>query len=652
MLFLVLGALMQQVPAPAQAVRLEVTPAEAQVQVGQTIQLSAKAFDAAGKVIPTAHVRFFTGGNEGDVDSTGLVTAGYAGQVRVTVLTPKAGGGQVTAFSTVRVLPAPPARIAIDPMPARAVVGTRFTLTGTPYSRQNDVRYDKVTFASSNPAVLAVTPAGLVRAVAPGGASIIATSGTARTEHTVQVVSNAGVKLAMTPASSAVRAGDVIRFVATLKDASGKLINSAAVSWSVQSATGTAMIGTDGHFVADAPAHYTVIASAAGQLAEAIVDVVPREVGRGFQVLGRVPLKFSTAEVWVHPNGRCVYLSTIADRVYAIDVSSPGDPKIVDSMVTNARIVNDVMTTEDGQYGVFSREGASDRKNGIVVFDASNACHPKPIAEYTATLSGGAHSAYVAKGYVYVTDDATGSLRVIDIRDPLHPREVGRWEAQQTTAGRYLHDVMVVDGLAYLAYWNDGLIILDVGNGIKGGTPEKPVLVSQFKYDLNRLYSRVEQLYGLGARGTHTAWRHKNYVFIGDEVYAEQPMDGVKDGNNLTFGRLQVIDVSDIEKPTLVAWYEPTDGGVHNIWVAGDTLYLGNYQGGARALDVSGELKGDLLRQGREMSWLLTADSSGIRPRATFAWGAVVKNGIIFVADINTGLWIMKLAPKRTNAVP
>ncbi len=51
--------------------------------------------------------------------------------------------------------------------------------------------------------------------------------------------------------------------------------------------------------------------------------------------------------------------------------------------MTNSRIVNDVMTTEDGKYGVFSREGASDRKNGIVVFDASDACHPKPISEYT-----------------------------------------------------------------------------------------------------------------------------------------------------------------------------------------------------------------------------------------------------------------------------
>jgi len=314
--------------------------------------------------------------------------------------------------------------------------------------------------------------------------------------------------------------------------------------------------------------------------------------------------------------------------------------------------VNDVMTTEDGRYGVFSREGASDRKNGIVVFDASDACHPKPISEYTSTVSGGVHSSYVYQGHVYLTDDATGSMRVIDIRDPKTPKEVARWQTEQTEAGRYLHDIMVVDGLAYLAYWNDGLVILDVGNGMKGGSPESPKLVSQFKYDLSSLYARVEGIWGLSARGTHTAWKAGKYVFVGDEVYAAKDAKGLQDGNDLTFGRLHVIDVSNIEHPKEVAWYEPTDGGVHNVWVVGDTLYLGNYQGGARVLDISGELKGDLLRQGREISWILTADSLGFRPRSTFAWGAVVNNGNIYVPDINTGLWILKVEPKQEVLTP
>src|SRR3970282_1272088 len=162
--------------------------------------------------------------------------------------------------------------------------------------------------------------------------------------------------------------------------------------------------------------------------------------------------------------------------------------------------------------------------------------------------------------------------------------------------GNYVHDVDVQDGLAYLSYWNDGLVVLDVGNGVKGGSPERPVLVSQFKYDLDALYRHVEAIGGPGViRGTHTARRQRNYVFVaGRGVMARPrrpPGPGLL-GFGRAFGRLQVLDVSDLERPRSVAWYEPTDGGTHNIWVAGDTLYLGAYQGGLRVVDLAGALRG------------------------------------------------------------
>ena len=645
-------ALLQQPTAPAvppsPVVKVEITPAGGELQIGQTLKLSARAVDANGQPVPNARVLWFVGSDNGEVDSTGLVTAGYAGPLRVGAVAGVVGTqGQQISFAVYRVLPEPPARVEVAPAPSKLVVGTHLTLLGTAYSAHDDVRHDPVVFTSSNPRVASVSAEGVLRAVAPGRATVTAKAGPATRALTIQVVPNTATRLALDPGTATVRTGDVVRFTATAKDASGRAIPGLTLAWSLEAGAGAADLDPDGAFVAELPGTYTVTAAAGSRSAEAVVKVEQRRVTRGLEVRAHLPIKFSTAEVWVHPSGTCAYLSTIADRVYAIDISDPTHPKIADSMLTNSRIVNDVMTTEDGKFGVFSREGASDRKNGIVVFDASDPCHPKPIAEYTETVSGGVHSSYVYRGHAYITDDATGSLRVIDIRDPYHPKEVARWQTEQTEAGRYLHDIMVVDGLAYLAYWNDGLVILDVGNGMKGGSPTNPQLVSQLKYDLNAVYARVSQLWGPGfVRGTHTAWRQGKYVFVGDEVYAGRPYKGLQDGNNLTFGRLHVVDVSDIKNPKEVAWYEPTDGGVHNVWVVGDTLYLGNYQGGARALDVSGELKGDLLRQGREMSWILTVDSLGHR-RAPFAWGAVVRDGNIFVPDINTGLWILRLEPKQ-----
>jgi len=613
------------------------------------MKFTARALDAAGQLVPGAEIGWFVGGDVGQVDSTGEFTGGYQGYARVTAVGFVRGvqGSQVFGTALVHVMPEPPSRIVLDPRPTRLVAGSRLTVSATAFSRHGDRRTDPVTFASSNPRVAMVTGDGRLRAVSAGRTTITATSGPATETLALQVLPNTIARITVEPATSNVRTGDVVKFTASARGVAGRPAGDVAVDWAVSAGPGVSEIDPSGTFVAELAGDYTVTASIGGKQADAVVHVAPREVGRGIEVRGRVPIKMSAAEVWVHPSGSCAYLSTIADRVYAIDISDVTHPTIVDSMMTNARLVNDVMTTEDGRYGVFSREGASDRKNGIVVFDASNPCHPKPVSEYTQTVSGGVHSSYVYKGHAYITDDATGSMRVIDIQDPQHPKEVARWQTEQTEAGRYLHDVMVVDGLAYLAYWNDGLVILDVGNGMKGGSPTNPQFVSQFKYDLTATYARVWQLFGQGfVRGTHTAWRQGRYVFVGDEVYAAHPYKGLQDGNNLTFGRLHVIDVSDITKPREVAWYEPTDGGVHNVWVVGDTLYLGNYQGGARAVDISGELKGDLLREGREMSWILTVDSLGHR-RAPFAWGAVVRDGNIFVPDINTGLWILKLEAKQ-----
>ena len=128
----------------------------------------------------------------------------------------------------------------------------------------------------------------------------------------------------------------------------------------------------------------------------------------------------------------------------------------------------------------------------------------------------------------------------------------------------------------------------------KAGSPENPQLVAQYKYDLNSLYRDVEAVGGPGfIRGTHTAWRAGKYVFVGDEVFSATPRStegGGVVGLGRAFGRLHVLDVSNIEQPKEVAYYEPTDGGSHNVWVAGDTLFMGDYQGGLRVLDISGEL--------------------------------------------------------------
>lgn len=635
-------------PLASPIARAVIQPAEAAVLVGDTVRLRAVGYDSAGRALATKVTWFAAGGFfEGSVDSTGLVTGGSTGTITVTAMVaPASGGRPAPAFGRVTILPQPASRLVVSPAVSRLYLGQSLALKATPYAENDDQRYDEVRWASDRSAIVSVTPDGRVTARAPGQATVTATAGRASWRQAITVVPNPVTQVSLEPASSEARTGDVVPLRFSAK-AGARALADARPEWSVSSGGGSV---TDAGFVADEPGTYRVYASFAGRTAEAVITARPRDVRRPTTLVGRLPLKYAAAEFWLHPDGKHGYITTIADRVYVVDVSTPSKPVITDSVVVDARTINDLMTTEDGKYGVLTREGASNRKNGIVVLSFEDPAHPKQIAEFTETVTGGVHSTYIYKGYVYLTDDATGSMRVIDIRDPYKPKQVARWETARAAAGRMLHDIDVRDGLAYLSYWNDGLVILDVGNGVKGGSPENPTLVSQLKYDLNSLYRDVEAVGGPGfIRGTHTAWRAGKYVFVGDEVFSAKPRPtegGGVIGLGRAYGRLHVIDVSDLAHPRVVAHYEPKDGGTHNVWVAGDTLYLGDYQGGLRVLDISGELRGDLLLQGREIAHVVTGDKQGMVPNAPNAWGAIYRDGYIYVPDINSGLWIVKVDAK------
>ena len=646
---LLLAALQASGPPPIAKVTIQ--PSEVAVEVGDSVRLTAAAVDAGGRPVRDVTVSWFQDGGqfEGRVDSTGLVRAGSVGTLRVSALVaPRRGGSPVPAFARVTILPRPASRIAIGPAVRRLYAGQSVTLAAVPYSADGDRRQDEVTWSSDAPDVVRVGDGGRLVAGRPGRATVTAKAGRATETLAITVAPNPTARVAVEPARASVRTGDVVRFAFTARSGGGEPVADVVPEWSL--APGHGQIEGDGSFVAELPGTYRVVATFAGRTAEATVEVRARDVRRPTTLVGRVPLPFPAAEFWLHPDGKHGYITTMGDRAYALDLADPERPVITDSIVVDARHINDLMTTEDGKYGVLTRENASTRKNGIVILSFEDPAHPKPIAEFTETVTGGVHSTFIYRGYIYLTDDATGSLRVIDIRDPYRPRQVARWETPSSRAGNYVHDVDVKDGLAYLSYWNDGLIILDVGNGIAGGSPEQPKPVSQYKYDLDALYREVEAVGGPGfIRGTHTAWRHGKYVFVGDEVFSAAPRPTEGSGVNAlgrAYGRLHVVDVSDIRQPRAVAWYEPKDGGAHNVWVAGDTLYLGDYQGGLRVVDISGELRGDLLRQGREIAHVATADGSGVRPYAPNTWGAVYRDGLIYAPDINTGLWIVRVDSK------
>ena len=662
MMIPLLLALLQQQPATPTH-RLVVTPANPTVAAGDTLRLRAQLLDAQGQPV-NARIMFAPAGFsfEATMDTAGLLHAGAVGVYSATAVAMVPGGRPVAQRVEVRIVPGPAARIAMNRPGVKLLSGQRLRLTPIVYSAAGDRREDRIAWTSSAPAVAQVSGAGVITAMRAGRATITAQVGGVSQTLPVEVVASAGTTVEVVPGATSARTGDVIRFTAVVRDGAGREIPGLTPTWMVSPGMGS--IDESGAFAGNRAGTYQITANFGSRTADATVSLTARDAVRDVKLVGKVVRsQFATSEVWIHPNGNVAYLATTmgGDRVYALDVSNPASPAIVDSITVNARSINDIMTTPDGNYLVITREGAADRRNGIVIADTRDPLHPKPLTEFTEGVTAGVHSAFVHRQakhgtHVYLTNDGTGALHSVDITDPASPKEVAQWRPRTASAGMMLHDIDVQDGLLYGSWWNDGLVILDVGNGVRGGTPAKPVLVSQLKYDLDSLYKRVGQTAGpMGfVRGTHTAWRHRNYVFIADEVFANTELMGLQSGApSRAYGRLHVIDITDIDTPKPVAWYEPEYGGVHNIWIAGDTLYVGAYNAGFKAFDVSGELRGDLLAQGRLIGDFMPMDPKGKVPNAPMTWGVVVnpKDGLAYVNDFNSGLYILRLVP-RPSIVP
>ena len=635
-------------PAGPKPARVEITPRVTETEAGRQLSFSAAGYDEAGNRLDAKPSAWFAAPFDlAYSDENGNVTFTGAGEVRVgAIVNGKAGA------LTVTVKPQAVERISITAPSAPIPVGTGITLSAAAQMANGEPRSDvQIQWTSLQPGTATIDQTGFVTGQAAGAATIQASVGNVKATTTIAVIRNPVRSLSIEPKIGRVRTGEVIRFAAVALGEKDARVSSPVVRWAVTGAG--AAIEADGGFVAEKPGSYAITAISGDRTAVATVTVTPRDVSREFEIVGRAPQEeFQAAEQWIV--GNYAYLtSIIAGRLWVYDISDPAKPVKVDSVPFDARVINDVSTTPDGKIGVLTREGASNRRNGIVFLDLTDPAHPKVLSEYTETVTGGVHSAYIDGHYVYLTDDATGSLRVIDFNDPKSPKEVARWQTESPLAksvktsggetvvgGRMLHDIQVVDGLIYMGYWKDGLVILDVGKGIKGGTPEKPQFVSQLRFNYT-------ELYGPGwLAGAHSVFRYKNYVFLGDEVFPAQ-FDLSDKARIPTKGVVHVVDVSDIFNPRKVAEYEVPEAGAHNMWVENDVMYIGYYSGGARAIDVSGELRGNLYRQGREMSRLWTGDAKGFRPNIPFTWGAQPHKGLIYFNDIHTGLWVTKLVDPK-----
>ncbi len=659
------GAEEEEKPPIPPGAELEVSPTELTLEVGDKANLTAIVVGADGETIEGVDVVFFSRNRRRlGVNPAGEVEAHGPGNVKVIALVPKEAEDEprrAEALLRVEVdvtIPNPPVEsVEIVGLPDAFYSGTHLTLQARVVDITDVVRDDvEVIYSSSNSGVAAPDGFGGLDLVAPGTLTLTATAEDATSQVDIEVAQNPTQRIELTASADEARTGDVVWFEAVGRDASGNEVEDLPIRFLVagQAANrilapgATAQIEQDGAFVAERSGIYTVTALAGSHSDSVPVRVTPRRVNKEIEFVGQGKVhdrRTSDLWVWEGTDGRDYAITGTwgaEGHAYIWDVTNPESIVLIDAVRVDARTVNDVKVSEDGRIAVISREGASNRKNGFVVLDVSEPqVGVRILSRFDDQLRGGVHNVFIHEEHVYALSNGR-RFDVISIEDPTQPHRVGRFELD--TPGHSIHDVWIVDGVAFSSNWDDGVVAIDVGGAGMGGAPNNPVKLGSYAYPSG--WNHAAYPYRSESTG-------KFYVFAGDEAfpYGELGRDP-REAPPRAAGWIHVISWDDWENPREVARYQVPEAGTHNLWIEDDIMYVAYYNGGLRVVDVSGELRGDLYRQGREIGMFMPFDSQALVPNSPFVWGPQPYKGHIFFSDWHSGLWAVRLKdPEDPNRI-
>ena len=588
------------------------------LEIGEQANLTATVSDDAGNVLEAEVIYLSRSRLNVGVTDEGEVEAYGPGQYVIAITVPRGedetdGDGEVLTAEVRVTIPQPPLdRIEVSGLSSTLYTGSLVRAAVAIYDTADTLRSDEeVRFASTDPRIVEINRFGRVTPLAEGTATLEISVGELTEEVPVRVVDNPASSLELTPKVIGARTGDVIRLEAIARDAQGNVVEDLPVFYSVQAhpvfenpaAPAAAQVTDDGRFVAELPGEYTVGCEHWRNVCNR--DCGSRTAGcsearsRGGSRTGPGPKHIGSVDLGRRRWPRLCHHRNLALGWERVRLGCHRHRRHSKDRHHRSRRtgVNDVKVSEDGQIAVISREGASNRRNGIVILDVSNPAEVEILAEYDEQLTGGVHNVFIYENHVYALSNGR-RYDVINIAEPKLPFRVSSFELD--TLGHAIHDVWVEDGIAYSSNWRDGVVLVDVGNGIAGGSPDNPVQFAS---------------YADPQGATHAAFPFRSestgkfYVITGDEIFLPEQNPG---GRPMwAAGYLHIVDFTDFRNPVEVARFEVPEAGSHNLWIEDDILYAAFYQGGLRVVDLSGELMGDLYRQGREIAAFRPNDPDG-----------------------------------------
>ena len=645
------------------------------MNVGESKEITIKLLDENGKL---AQSPFYVFGERKTLsvsprisDSTGIASvtlkAHKPGRLSLSTRTITVKREDRIRANLIINVPSPPLdRIVFNQRPSKLYSGTSTPLSVVVFDEADLKRSElNVKLTSSNKNVAEFDILGNLETKKSGSTTISARIENLKESFKINVVKNPVRKVTLSLDKEEIRTGDVIVLNAKTLNKSGRIIDDIPITYSYHGQAdygefalpAAGLVTEDGRFVAETAGLYTLIASSNGYSAQKTIKVVPRDVKKQVKLVGHGLISnVLTGDLWVwagvdkHEGKDFAVTGTWSSNgeAYFWDVTDPSNMTIIDTITVDARTVNDVKISEDGRVGVITREGASNRKNGFVILDVSDPYNVTISAEYNDDMTGGVHNVFIYENHVYAVNNGR-KYDIINIDNPANPFRVGVFELD--TPGHSIHDVWIENGIAYSSNWSDGVVAVDIG-GAKfdetdrsksqfnpllsrtgQGSPSNPVKLASMEDPTGRNHAAFPFL----SKSTGNF-----YIIAGDENFPWGVL-ATKGQPSNPRGGYHFLNFTDPDNPKEEAIYEVPEAGSHNLWVFDDVLIAGNYQGGLRVVDISGDLLGDIYKQGREIGLYVPYHKEGKIPNAPFVWGAQPYKDYIFFADMNSGLYCIQL---------
>lgn len=375
-----------------------------------------------------------------------------------------------------------------------------------------------------------------------------------------------------------------------------------------------------------------------------------------------------------------------ASGVRIIDVSDPAAPVVLGSVadgeefpdtsadgvwagsVENDFFTGDLLVTSVRLCDTSERSRRGDSFRGLAIYDVTTPADPALLGtlhsgEYTQganNVTGAVNaegqlllSVAVMQSFIH-TDGVTGDWRLIDATDPTSPAPLADWDYRERfpvdsaqpdpreDVNLHVHDSwLAADGsAAWVSAWDGGVVMLDLED------PAAPVEAAHIPTPTG------------GAGNAHSvAYDPETGLLIrNDEDLEWRPDD---ESDLPTWGAQTLFDASDLSSVVPVGSYrapntdfedgKPVAPGyfsAHEVMLYGDIEYVSWYSDGLRIVDVSdpsapievgsfvppptADPQRHFLGQGRGSDFAMV-------------WSVKVHEGLIFLSDMNTGLWIVQL---------